>query len=243
MNIFDIGDIHGSLSELTFLHKKILTSDKFKAKEDLIIYLGDYIDRGLKSKQVIDQIIKLRNNKIKTKHLLGNHEEMMIDFLFNKKNNIKNWLNFGADQTFKSYNIEIVQFIKDGFEDSVIDRLRNALLEKMSSDHIDFYNNLELTFSTEKYLFVHAGIDPSKNLIEQTKKDYLWARSGNFFDKKFKAEKIIVHGHTPEQNIVNDAYRINIDTGCYFSGKLSCVCLTDLNDSRSFVSNLYYKKI
>ena len=238
MNIYAIGDIHGSLSELTSLHKKILTNDKFKVKEDLLIYLGDYIDRGLKSKQVIDQIIKLKNKQIKTIHLMGNHEELMIDFLINKKNNIKNWLNFGADQTFKSYDIEIVEFIKDGFEDSVIDRLRNVLLEKMNNDHIDFFNNLELTHSTEKYLFVHAGIDPDKNLTEQTKKDYLWSRSNGFFDKNFKAEKIIVHGHTPEENIINYPYRINIDTGCYFSGKLSCVCLSDLNDNRNFINHL-----
>ena len=238
MNIYAIGDIHGCLSELTSLHKEILTNDKFNVKEDLLIYLGDYIDRGLKSKQVIDQIIKLKNKQIKTIHLMGNHEELMIDFLFNKKNNIKNWLNFGADQTFKSYDIEIVEFIKDGFEDNIIDRLRDVLLKKIGSDHIDFFNNLELTYSTEKYLFVHAGIDPNKNITEQTKQDYLWSRSNSFFDKNFKAEKIIVHGHTPEQNVVNYSYRVNIDTGCYFSGELSCVCLSDLNDSRSFISNL-----
>ena len=95
---------------ISSLHKKILTSDQFKPKEDLILYLGDYIDRGQKSKQVIDQIIKLKDNKIKTITLIGNHEELMIDFLFNKKNNVQNWLNFGADQTFKSYGIEIVEF-------------------------------------------------------------------------------------------------------------------------------------
>jgi serine/threonine protein phosphatase 1 len=238
MNIYAIGDIHGCLSDLTSLHKKILTNDKFQIKEDLLIYLGDYIDRGLNSKKVIDQIIKLKNNKIKTKHLMGNHEELMIDFLINKKNNIKNWLNFGVDQTFKSYGIEIVEFIKDGFEDDVIDRLRNTLLDKMDNTHIDFFNKLELSFSIGKYLFVHAGIDPDKNLKEQTKKDYLWSRSNGFFDKNFKAEKIIVHGHTPEENIINNPYRINVDTGCYFSGKLSCVCLSDLNDNRSFINNL-----
>ena len=238
MNIYVIGDIHGCLSELTSLHKKILTSDQFKVKEDLLIYLGDYIDRGLKSKDVIDQIIKLKTNKIKTIHLMGNHEELMIDFLFNKNNNIKNWLNFGADQTFKSYDIEIVEFIKDGFKDNVVNKLRDALLGKMSNDHINFFKNLKTTFSTEKYLFVHAGVDPDKNLSEQTKKDYLWSRSGDFFHKDFKAEKIIVHGHTPEPNIINNPYRINIDTGCYFSGKLSSVCLSDVNDSRIFISNL-----
>ena len=238
MNLYAIGDIHGCLNQLTSLHKKILTNDKFKVKEDLLIYLGDYIDRGLKSKQVIDQIIKIKNEKIKTIHLMGNHEEFMVNFLFNKSNNIKNWLKFGVDQTFKSYGIEIVEFIKDGFKDIIIDKLRDILLEKMSSEHIDFFMSLKTSFSSEKYLFVHAGIDPNKKLTEQTKEDYLWSRSDIFFDKDFKAEKIIVHGHTPEENIVNYPFRINIDTGCFFSGKLSCVCLNDKNNQREFIETV-----
>ena len=238
MNLFAIGDIHGCLSQLTTLHKKILTHDKFDVKNDLLIYLGDYIDRGNNAKGVIDQILKLKNNKIKTINLMGNHDEFMIDFLFNKKNDIKNWLNFGVDETFRSYNIEIVEFIKDGFEDDVIDRLRNELLKKMDATHINFFKNLEVTHSTEKYLFVHAGIDPLKKLSEQTKKDYLWSRSHVFFDKNFRAGKIIVHGHTPEKDIIDYPYRINIDSGCYFSGKLTCVCLNEQNDDRFFISNL-----
>ena len=162
MNIFAIGDIHGCLSELTTLHKKILTHDKFDVKNDLLIYLGDYIDRGKDSKGVIDQILKLKNSKIKTINLMGNHDQFMIDFLFNKKNNIKSWLNFGADQTFRSYGIEVVNFIKDGFGDNIVDKLRNVMLKKLSNEHISFFKNLEISFSTEKYLFAHAGIDPKK---------------------------------------------------------------------------------
>ena len=238
MNIFAIGDIHGCLNQLVSIHEQILNYKNYKKEEDLLIYIGDYIDRGPKSKQVIDQILQLKNKEIKAVFLMGNHEEMMINFLFNKINNIKNWLNFGVDQTFRSYDIEIVEFIKDGFEDDIINKLRETLLDKMGKDHINFFNNLETNFSTEKYLFVHAGVDPIKNFSEQTKKDYLWSRSSNFFHKDFKAEKIVVHGHTPEANIINDPYRINIDTGCYFSGKLSSVRLSDVNNSRIFISNL-----
>ncbi|MDA9996861.1 metallophosphoesterase [Candidatus Pelagibacter sp.] len=238
MNIFAIGDIHGCLNELTSLHKKILTHDKFDVKNDLIIYLGDYIDRGKNSKEVINQILKLKNNKIKTVNLMGNHDDFMIDFLFNNKNNIENWLNFGLDQTLRSYGIEVVDFIKDGFGDDIIDQLRNTLLSTMSEEHVNFFKDLELSFSSENYLFVHAGIDPKKTLEDQTKEDFLWSRSKSFFDKDFKAQKIIVHGHTPEENIINNPHRINIDTGCYFSGKLSSVCLSDHNDSRLFINNL-----
>jgi len=237
MNLFAIGDIHGCLNELTSLHKKILTYDKFEVKNDIIIYLGDYIDRGKNSKEVINQILKLKDNSIKTINLMGNHDEFMIDFIFNKKNNIKSWLNFGADQTFRSYNIEIVEFIKDGFEEGVIDNLRKTMIKHMEESHINFFKNLELSYSSENYLFVHAGIDPHKKLSEQSEKDYLWSRSEKFFSKDFKSEKIIVHGHTPEENIVNDPYRINVDSGCYFSGKLSSVCLSDEDDSRIFITN------
>ena len=237
MNIFAIGDIHGCLTELTILHKKILSYEKFDVKNDLIIYLGDYIDRGKNSKEVINQILKLKKKEIKTINLMGNHDEFMIDFLFNKKNNIKNWLNFGLDQTIRSYGIEVVDFIKNGFDDDIIDDLRNILLEKMGEEHTSFFKNLELSFTSEKYFFVHAGIDPKKRFEDQSKQDFLWSRSSDFFNKDFKAGKIIVHGHTPESDIVSHPYRINIDTGCFFSGKLSSVCLTDSNDNRIFINN------
>ena len=237
MNLFAIGDIHGCLSQLTSLHKNILTYNKFDPKNDLLIYLGDYIDRGKNSKEVIDQIIKLKSNKIKTINLMGNHDEFMIDFLFNKNNNIKSWLNFGADSTFRSYGIEIVEFIKDGFEENIINKLRETALKKIDENNLNFFKNLKTSFSTEKYLFAHAGIDPQKKLTDQTKKDYLWSRSDKFFDKEFKADKIIVHGHTPVENIISDPFRINIDSGCYFSGKLTSVCLRDDNDSRIFITN------
>ena len=236
MNIFAIGDIHGCLNQLISIHDQIFNYKNYKKEEDLLIYIGDYIDRGLKSKQVIDQILQLKNKEIKTVFLMGNHEEMMINFLFNKINNLENWLMNGADQTFKSYDIEVVEFIKDGFEDHTIDKLRKVLVEKLGNEHINFFKNLQLTFSVAQYLFVHAGIDPKKNLTDQSKKDYLWARSDDFFRKDFKAEKIIVHGHTPEKNVVNFPYRINVDTGCYFSGKLSCVCLNNINDERNFIT-------
>ena len=232
MNIFAIGDIHGCLNELTSLHKKILTHDKFDVKNDLIIYLGDYIDRGKNSKEVINQILKLKNNKIKTVNLMGNHDEFMIDFLFNNKNNIENWLNFGLDQTLRSYGIEVVDFIKDGFGDDIIDKLRNTLLNKMGEEHINFLKNLEISFSTEKYLFVHAGIDPKKKLEDQTKKDFLWSRSKIFLIRILKQKKLLFMVTHHEESIINNPHRINVDTGCYFSGKLSSVCLSDYDDSR-----------
>ena len=235
MNIFAIGDIHGCLKQLISLQKNILNTKSFKKDNDLLLYIGDYIDRGPHSKDVINQIIKLQKENIKSIFLMGNHEQVMIDFLFNKINNLKYWLNLGADQTFKSYKIEVAEFIKDGFGDDKIDRLRSVLLNELSDEHIHFLKNLRLFYSVGNYLFVHAGINPEKTLKDQDKMDLLWSRSDQFFDKNFKFEKIIVHGHTPEEKIVNFPYRINIDIGCFFSGKLSCVCLNDKDKKREFI--------
>ena len=235
MNIFAIGDIHGCLKQLISLQKNILNTKNFKQDNDLLLYIGDYIDRGPHSKDVINQIIKLQKENIKSIFLMGNHEQVMIDFLFNKINNLKYWLNLGADQTFKSYKIEVAEFIKDGFEDDKIDRLRSVLLNELSDEHIHFLKNLRLSYSVGNYLFVHAGINPEKTLKDQDKMDLLWSRSDQFFDKNFKFEKIIVHGHTPEEKVINFPYRINVDIGCFFSGKLSCVCLNDKDKKREFI--------
>ena len=235
MNIFAIGDIHGCLKQLISLQKNILNTKNFKKDNDLLLYIGDYIDRGPHSKDVINQIIKLQKENIKSIFLMGNHEQVMIDFLFNKINNLKYWLNLGADQTFKSYKIEVVEFIKDGFEDDKIDRLRSVLLNELSDEHIHFLKNLRLSYSVGNYLFVHAGINPEKTLKDQDKMDFLWSRSDQFFNKNFKFKQIIIHGHTPEKEVISLPYRINIDTGCFFSGKLSSVCLNDNNNERKFI--------
>ena len=105
----------------------------------------------------------------------------------------------------------------------------------MPEEHQYFIKNLRLFYSIGKYLFVHAGINPEKVLKNQNKIDFLWSRSDQFFDKNFKFEKIIVHGHTPEKEVVNFPYRINIDTGCFFSGKLSSVYLNDQDNKREFI--------
>ena len=235
MKIFSIGDIHGCSKQLASLHDKIFNQHSFNKKNDLLVYLGDYIDRGPNAKGVINRILELQKEKVNSIFLMGNHEQIMIDFVFNKINNLRYWLNLGADQTFRSYKIEVAEFIKDGFGDDKIDRLRSVFLNELSNEHVHFLNNLRLSYSIGQYLFVHAGINPEKTLKDQDKMDLLWSRSDKFFDKNFKFEKIIVHGHTPEEKVINFPYRINVDIGCFFSGKLSCVCLNDKDKKREFI--------
>ena len=235
MNVFSIGDIHGCVKQLVALQDKIFDYPTFNKDKDLLLYLGDYIDRGPSPKGVIDLILQLQAKGIKSVFLKGNHEQFMIDYLFNKINNLNSWIMNGADQTFKSYDIEVAEFIKDGFEDQNVDKLRNIFLNRLTKEHIYFFNNLKLTYAMGDYLFVHAGINPEKLFSEQSEIDFLWSRSNQFFNKDFEYEKIIVHGHTPEKDVINFPYRINVDTGCFFSRKLSCVCLNDENKERKFI--------
>jgi serine/threonine protein phosphatase 1 len=235
MNIYAIGDIHGCSKQLISLQEKILNHSSFKKDSDLLVYLGDYIDRGSHSKEVINQVIKLKKENIKSIFLMGNHEQMMIDFLFNEINNLRYWLNLGADQTFRSYDIEVAEFIKDGFGSEKIRNLRIELYKKIPLTHKNFLKNLKLSYTVGNYLFVHAGINPKKSLSEQNQIDFLWSRSDQFFHKNFQYEKIVIHGHTPEKKVINFSYRINIDTGCFFSKKLSSVCVNSENEKREFI--------
>ena len=175
MNIFAIGDIHGCFKQLISLQDKILNYPKYKKESDLLIYLGDFIDRGPNSRDVINHIIKLQKQNVNSIFLMGNHEQILIDFLFNNINNLRYWLSLGADQTFKSYDIEVANFIKDGFEDDKIDKLRKVFLNKLTKEHINFFKNLKLSHTLGEFLFVHGGINPEKSLSQHDKIDFLWS--------------------------------------------------------------------
>ena len=203
MNKYVISDIHGCFNELVKLIKKINPK-----KDDGFIFLGDYVDRGLDSKKVIEFLIALKK-EYNCIFLKGNHEKMFLDFI-DHPNMGDLFLYNGGHKTLKSY--------QDGG------------MWEIPDEHVRFLSSMKLWHDTEDYFFVHAGI-PNKDLSKITEDDediLLWTRdeflnSGRFF------EKTIVHGHTPtKDNKVEFAdSRINIDTGCFFGGELSCLVLPE----------------
>jgi len=205
--IYVIGDIHGCALELNLLLQKLpLTTDS------LIIFIGDYLDRGEDSKGVIDLIIKLKKTyDIVT--LKGNHEQMFLDF-YEDKNTSKAGLSIfnGAGATLASYG--------DGSGNYII-----------PEEHIDFLKSLELYYETENYLFVHAGLpDIDINKLRNDKyvyeEDLLWIRE-SFFKSDFNWNKLIIHGHTPRKLPEITSKRINIDTGCVYQGRLTALKLPE----------------
>ena len=221
--VYVVGDIHGCHKELIHLQNKIEKDAKKRSGPKLLIYLGDYVDRGPAVMDCIQSLIDFRPHDFSIIYLLGNHEQMLLDFLAEKKSSLYIWLGNGGLETLKSYGNKMDGYIDETMELQYDDRIRENFLRLLPSSHKDFFHQLKLSYEWENYFFVHAGIDPDTPLHEQKKDTLLWTRDPKFLDSKKQFEKIIVHGHTPGNSIIRKNNRICLDTGVFFSGKLSCI--------------------
>ena len=193
-----IGDIHGEIEKLNNLLDKIKPK-----KSDKFIFLGDYIDRGKNSKEVIEKLLALSNiaNCI---FLKGNHEDMILKA--RTEEDVQNWLLSGGVETFDNYG---------GYEN----------IFKL---HKNFFKNLKRYHIEDGFLFSHAGINPNKTLDKQTDDDLFWIRN-EFFLKPHKLPYKIVFGHTPFKIPFIQKDKIGIDTGC---GKIKNARLTAFDCSQ-----------
>jgi len=203
-----IGDIHGQLSKL----KKLISYIKNDVRtDDTFIFLGDYIDRGPDSFEVIEYLIELSGH-YKTIFLTGNHEDMFIRFATQGDNYI-NYIRNGGGYTIQSY----MRYFKDFV---------------IPENHKSFYNNLNLYYETGDFIAVHAGLNPEiKNLENQMKYDLIWIRE-EFFKYPGKWDKTVIFGHTPtfyihgSDTVYIDETRniIGLDTNAMSDGyPLSCL--------------------
>lgn len=198
-----IGDIHGRLSKLTGLLAKI--NPQFK---DRLVFLGDFVDRGPDSFDVVELLIRLRRNYPNTVTLRGNHEDLIISFFMgNMSQNARElWRKMdGGDQTLVSY------------------RRHGSHLK----DHREFYESLPFYWQTEQYFFCHAGVRPGIGLDKQKASDLLGIREP-FLSAKENFGKIIVHGHDVVEKPTILPNRINIDTGAGGYGPLTGIELPSL---------------
>lgn len=205
---FLIGDIHGHLSKLKKLISFVLKDFK---NGDSFIFLGDYIDRGPSSFEVIEFLIEF-SAKYKIVFLTGNHEEMFIRY-FTKGDNYNNYIRNGGAYTIKSY-------------------IKNLNSFTIPESHKIFFKNLKLYYESDDFIAVHAGLNPEIiNIIEQKINDMIWIRE-DFYKYPKKWDKTIIFGHTPSPYIHNsdsvyfDENRniIGLDTNAMSDGyPLSCI--------------------
>ena len=215
--IYVIGDVHGRLDLLVSAQERIDRDKRQFATEEVTeIYLGDYIDRGPASAEVISNLIN-RGDKVRARFLRGNHEQLLMDFI-RGENCLAEWKAVGGAATLLSYGIT-PDFLKHGAAPEIV---RSALCDRMPKEHLEF---LELTGSYigfGPYLAVHAGVRPGVSLEKQTTRDLLSIRS-DFLDHTGDFGYIVIHGHTPVQQPDPRRNRINIDTGAFATNLLTCI--------------------
>ncbi|MBV9523522.1 MAG: serine/threonine protein phosphatase [Alphaproteobacteria bacterium] len=218
--LYAVGDIHGRLDLLRAMHQMI-HEDAYAAQapRNVVVYLGDYVDRADASRQVIDCLLDEPLPGFESRHLLGNHEDSMLRFL----NDVQigpSWLAFGGAATLRSYGIV------PPTSDHDLPRTRDALSDKLPRRHLDFLRRLLLSHGEGDFFFVHAGVRPGVALADQSPEDMLWIRD-EFLRSTADFGKIVVHGHTITDEPDVRRNRIGIDTGAFATDRLTCLVLWD----------------
>lgn len=219
--IYAIGDIHGCRDLLDRLHEQILRDVlDFKGTRRVVVYLGDYVDRGLESREVVDRLLDDPLPGFESIYLKGNHEQALLDFLQDSRVAL-DWMSYGGDATLYSYGVGL-----EGprSNPATLMKLQEKFRTNLPERHLAFYQSLALAHEEQDYLFVHAGIKPGVPLDAQKESDLLWIRD-EFLDSGENFGKVIVHGHTITRVPEVKKNRIGIDTGAFASGVLTCLVL------------------
>lgn len=219
--VYAIGDVHGRADLLDEMVASIRTdAQSFGGDFCHAVFIGDYVDRGLESRTVIDTLCKGPLPGLDQVFLRGNHDDMMLRFLDDPTAGVS-WLDFGGMATLYSYGVQLAPTARSAPE---LRAAAETLRAKMPDEHLAFLQGLELSFELGDYLFVHAGIDPDRPLDDQREQDLLWIRD-TFLESRAQLGKMVVHGHTPTEEPIVRRHRIGIDTGAFASGTLSCLVL------------------
>ena len=229
--IYAIGDIHGRDDLLARLHSRI-TEDMqaSQATHRVIVYLGDYIDRGPDSRKVVERALAFRPERTERVFLKGNHEAAMAAFLAGDLSSVREWMTYGGVATLASYGVTVTP--QDLGDRKALEALRQRLLAAVPEQHRHFYTALLPSFGIGDYLFVHAGVNPTRPLEQQSEDDLLWIRTP-FLDCPRYLGKMVVHGHTIAHTPEERLHRIGIDTGAYATGRLTALVLA--GEERSFL--------
>ena len=218
--VYAIGDIHGRLDLLNQALALIEADiEARKHARNIIVFLGDLIDRGPSSAEVIERVRTYHRSAVRTVFLSGNHEEVLLRLLRGESQFLRDWLTFGGAECAKSYGIKPASLKRMDLGKAVA-----TLRQKIPDAHQQFLKSFVDTFRIGSYLFVHAGVRPGVPLAEQTQSDLRWIREP-FLENDHDHGFIVVHGHTIAEQIDVRQNRIGLDTGAYRSGVLTAIGL------------------
>jgi len=215
-----IGDVHGCLEQLDLLLARIEEEIRGRPRSRTsIVFLGDLIDRGPASAQVVERLRTYSPREAQTHFIMGNHEEVMLRVIAGDTGLLPSWLRFGGAETLRSYGVEPRELsgLADG---EIVDRLRAAVPES----HIEFLESFADSIAFGGYVFVHAGIRPGVDLAEQSQTDLRWIREP-FLTDESDYGFVVVHGHTITNQVEVTPNRIGIDTGAFCTGTLTALAI------------------
>ncbi len=201
---FVVGDVHGCLEML----KRLMVKIKWNPSKDRLIFIGDYIDRGEDARGVVDFILRLSEDSPFIECLIGNHEQMFLDYLSGV--NPHGFILNGGISTLRSY-----------------ERVRRSTdYPLIPSSHLDFFSSLLPMIELEKYYIVHAGFRPHIRVEDQDLVDMIWIRD-EFIYSDYDFGKVVIFGHTPLNNPMIMKNKIGIDTGAVYGNYLTCLELPE----------------
>ena len=220
--LYAIGDIHGQIGQLRALEALILADAAVGGTgRRLLLYLGDYVDRGEDSAAVVAHLLAGPPEGFETVRLKGNHEALLLDFLQAPADGAR-WLVNGGIATLNSYGVACEE--DDPTDEESLYDLHRRFLSALPEAHRSFLEGLALSHAEGDYFFAHAGVRPGVALEAQSPEDLIWIRYP-FLQSKADFGKVVVHGHTPDTAPVERANRICVDTGAVYGGRLTALVL------------------
>jgi len=216
--VYAVGDVHGCLDELVALESAIVADAAGFSGRKLIVMLGDYIDRGPYSSQVLDHLIAPPPAGFERICLAGNHELLMLDYL-EKRAPLAKWLGLGANATLLSYGIDHERLRMLYRDSAAIDGM---IRQSIPASHRAFLEHLPILVEIADFVLVHAGIRPGIALEKQSDADLATIRSA-FYEEAHLLDRYVIHGHTPVEEPMREGRRVDIDTGAYFTGRLTAL--------------------
>jgi serine/threonine protein phosphatase 1 len=226
---YGVGDIHGRADLFEKMIDRIRVDSEMIGEKPRIVLLGDYVDRGPGSRQVLERIIRLKQEAwCEVEALMGNHEEALLQFLREPGYGVS-WVEFGGAATLGSYGIAVPAMRTDP---EAWEAVRDAFVEVLPREHVELLEGFRISLQADDYFFVHAGVNPDVPLEAQGSQEFLWIRAP-FLASEKACDYVVVHGHTPEEEPSNERWRIGLDTGAYATGVLTGVRLH--GDGRSMV--------
>ena len=208
--IFAIGDIHGCYEKL----RRLMANLPYDPQRDTLVFLGDYIDRGPQSKDVLNYLCELRQQLDKLILLIGNHEYLMLEYHRTADHTLLPYLrHLGIDAMLDSYGVNSPKSLQE--------------MRFLPAEHLQLLNSLLPYWETDDYIFVHAGFEPGIPLDQQEPASLFEARS-TFLAEEHEFDKLVIFGHTPFDMPLVTSTRIGIDTGAVYGNLLTALELPAL---------------